>query len=72
MRERIMVGLRRAAGVPEDLVVPVLEALPGLAERVREFEELGLARRRQGRLVLSPRGWLLSNELLQELWSMVD
>lgn len=70
--ERIMVRLRLAAGVGEDLLRPALELLPGLAERVREFEELGLARRRRGRLALSPRGWLLSNELLQELWSVVD
>jgi hypothetical protein len=43
-------------------------AAPEFAERLGEFFSLGLARRRDQRVRLTPRGWLLSNELLATLW----
>jgi oxygen-independent coproporphyrinogen-3 oxidase len=68
MRETVMVGLRLARGVDTDTLRACGEATPEFALRLAEFIELGLARRRGRRIRLTPRGWLVSNELLQALW----
>ncbi len=67
-KERVMLGLRLARGVPESAVAACGALVPAFPERVAEFVGLGLARRERGRVRLTPRGWLLSNELLGELW----
>lgn len=64
-RERLMVGLRLARGVAAG---DILRAAPAtFRERLDEFLALGLARRVGGRVRLTPRGWLVSNELLAYL-----
>ncbi|RMF78068.1 MAG: hypothetical protein D6739_12115 [Nitrospirae bacterium] len=65
--EEVLLGLRLAEGIPGTLADRVAAARPGFAERLEDFLELGLAERVGGRLRLTPRGWLLSNELLAEL-----
>ncbi len=62
VRERVMLGLRLASGVPERM----LERLDSESfhQRLSDFLALGLARRVGGRVRLAPRGWLVSNELL--------
>ena len=67
-RERVMLGLRLARGVPARLVESVGSLAPAFRERLDDFLGLGLARERQGRVRLTPRGWLLSNELFAALW----
>jgi oxygen-independent coproporphyrinogen-3 oxidase len=67
-REAAMVRLRLARGAPGRLVERCAGLAPAFAERLAEFEQLGLARRDGGRVRLTPRGWLLSNELLAALW----
>jgi oxygen-independent coproporphyrinogen-3 oxidase len=62
--ERTMLALRLAAGVPE----PELEAVcallaPADRQRLAECEEAGLLIRERGRVALSRRGALLSNEV---------
>ena len=68
LRERTMVGLRLAAGVPAVDLDRCGRLSPPFRSRLEDFLELGLARRRGERIRLSPRGWLLSNELLATLW----
>jgi oxygen-independent coproporphyrinogen-3 oxidase len=63
-----MVRLRLARGAPGRLIERCAGLAPAFAERLAEFEQLGLARRDGGRVRLTPRGWLLSNELLAALW----
>jgi oxygen-independent coproporphyrinogen-3 oxidase len=67
-REALMLRLRLASGAPVSLVERCAVAAPEFAERLGEFFSLGLARRRDQRVRLTPRGWLLSNELLATLW----
>ncbi|HVN74987.1 MAG TPA: radical SAM family heme chaperone HemW [Thermoanaerobaculaceae bacterium] len=67
-RERVMLGLRLARGVAEADVAACRALAPEFGGRVEEFVSLGLARRARGRVRLTPRGWLVSNELLQEIW----
>lgn len=67
-RERVMLALRLAEGVDWTTAEAVARRLPFFAQRLDDFLSLGLARRRDGRLRLSPRGWLLSSELFQTLW----
>jgi oxygen-independent coproporphyrinogen III oxidase len=68
VRERVMLGLRLASGVREADVSACARAVPAFGERLDDFRSLGLARRRRGRVRLTPRGWLLSNDLFAELW----
>ena len=68
VKERVMLGLRLARGVPEDAVGACSALAPGFAAELDDFLELGLARRVRGRVRLTPRGWLVSNELLLRLW----
>ena len=63
-----MLGLRLARGVGPSELRACTEAVPAFGERLDDFLTLGLARRMGGRVRLSPRGWLLSNELLAALW----
>ncbi len=67
LAEAVMLGLRLEEGVSENRVGEAAAALPTFAARLADFEELGLARRADGRLRLTPRGWLVSNELFAEL-----
>ena len=68
LKEGVMVGLRLAGGVPEARIVEVREAAPAFGERLDDFLRLGLARWVHGRVRLTAGGWLVSNELLAELW----
>jgi len=61
-RERVMLGLRLARGVEEERLATL--PVPAFFERLADFLALGLARRRDGRVRLTPRGWLVSSELL--------
>ena len=67
LAEAVMLGLRLAEGVPSATADEAAAALPRFARRLEEFEELGLAVRSGDRLRLTPRGWLVSNELFSEL-----
>jgi oxygen-independent coproporphyrinogen-3 oxidase len=68
VKERVMLGLRLACGIREELAASCASKVPGFGRRLDEFVDLGLARRARGRVRLTPKGWLLSNELLAELW----
>ena len=63
-----MLGLRTARGVSATLIEAAASIIPALGERLKDFLGLGLARRNAQRVWLTPRGFLLSNELLAELW----
>ena len=67
-KERVMLGLRLARGVERGELRACAEAVPAFGQRLDDFLTLGLARQASGRVRLSPRGWLLSNELLAALW----
>jgi putative oxygen-independent coproporphyrinogen III oxidase len=56
--ERLLLGLRQSRGVP------VAEAAPG---RIEALVDGGLARLRDGRVVLTDRGMLLANEVVMAL-----
>jgi oxygen-independent coproporphyrinogen-3 oxidase len=58
-RERIMLGLRTARGIPED----VLTGKPGAAAFVQSLLDTGLARQDNGRLALTRQGMLLADEV---------
>lgn len=68
LRESVMLGLRLARGVPARRARDCAAAAPEFGDRLEDFTRLGLARLRDGRVRLSPRGWLLSNELLASMW----
>jgi len=67
-RERVMLGLRLSRGVVETEVATCGDLAPAFAETMADFLALGLARRSRGRVRLTPRGWLVSNELFAGLW----
>ncbi len=67
-KERVMLGLRLARGVPERKIAACGVLAPAFARAMDEFTALGLARRIGGRVRLTPRGWLVSNELFRGLW----
>jgi oxygen-independent coproporphyrinogen-3 oxidase len=68
LKERVMLGLRLARGVRSELIGACGAAVPAFRARVDDFLALGLARQRAGRIRLTPRGWLVSNELFSALW----
>ncbi len=68
VKERVMLGLRLARGVRDSTAAACALVAPPFGERLEEFVGLGLARRIGARVRLTPRGWLLSNELLGEIW----
>ena len=63
-----MLGLRLARGVPVEAVRECGRLQPEFAHQLEQFLGLGLARTNGGRVRLTPRGWLVSNELLAALW----
>lgn len=68
VKERVMLGLRLACGVPAALIRSAAADAPDFGRRVDEFLALRLLREARGRMRLAPRGFLLSNELLEALW----
>jgi oxygen-independent coproporphyrinogen-3 oxidase len=68
LKERVMLGLRLASGVQDALVEACAAEAHTFGEKLQDFLALGLARRRRGRVRLTPRGWLVSNELFASLW----
>jgi oxygen-independent coproporphyrinogen-3 oxidase len=68
LKERVMLGLRLARGVREELVEACMSEAPAFRDRMEDFAALRLARRSSGRVRLTPRGWLVSNELFAALW----
>jgi oxygen-independent coproporphyrinogen-3 oxidase len=67
VRERVMLGLRLSRGVSWRAVERAARSAPDLLPRLDDFLALDYARRLGSRLRLTPRGWLLSNELLATL-----
>lgn len=67
LAEDILLGLRLARGVPSAHIAEATPTFPGFAAKLNDFLDLGLAVRTDEALQLTPRGWLLSNELFQEL-----
>ncbi len=68
VKERAMLGLRLARGVTEEECAACSALAPPFAEGLADFLTLGLARRAGGRVRLTPRGWLVSNELFARIW----
>ena len=68
VKERVMLGLRLARGVSAATIAACSALVPAFAAGLEDFLSLDLARRVRTRVRLTPRGWLLSNELLNRLW----
>ncbi len=68
VKEQVMLGLRLARGVAEGTIAACSALVPAFADGLEDFLALGLARRAGGRVRLTPRGWLVSNELFARLW----
>ncbi len=68
VKERVMLGLRLACGVEKGVITAAGALAPAFQQRLEDFLDLGLARAGRGRVRLTPRGWLLSNELFAALW----
>jgi oxygen-independent coproporphyrinogen-3 oxidase len=68
LKEHVMLGLRLAHGVRCDAVELCSRAAPAFRETMDDFLSLGYARRTGDRIRLTPRGWLVSNELFATLW----
>ncbi len=68
LKEEVMLGLRLAHGVAHERVEACGRTVPAFSEKMEDFFALGLAREKTGRVRLSPRGWLVSNELFTTLW----
>ncbi len=67
-KERVMLGLRLARGVSRADADACASTAPEFGAALTDFLALGLARARPGAVRLTPRGWLVSNELLATLW----
>lgn len=68
IRERALLGLRLAAGIPAGVLEAAAATLaPSARTRLRECGEAGLLERRDGRVRLTRRGVLLSNEVFSLL-----
>lgn len=67
-REQVMVRLRLAQGVRRSLLDQVAAGNQALAQRLELFVQEDLIRDRGDRVAFTPRGWLVSNELLQFVW----
>jgi len=67
-KERVMLGLRLARGVSDCEIAACTALVPEFGKELEDFLSLGYARRAGGRVHLTPRGWLVSNELLARLW----
>ncbi len=68
LKERVMLGLRLSRGVALADLAAAAAIAPEFGTKLAEFLELALARERHGAVRLTPRGWLVSNELLAALW----
>ena len=70
--EDLMLGMRMARGVGEDLIEGARGLIPdrALDGAVETAIAEGLARRRDGRLVPTERGWLMGNELYGLFWDL--
>ncbi len=67
LAEEVMLGLRLAEGVAEGRCEAAARAIPAFGETLEAFSGLGYAEADGGRVRLTPRGWLVSNELFAEL-----
>ena len=67
-KERVMLGLRLARGVSQDDAAECGRMAPEFRAKLDDFLALSLARERAGVVRLTPRGWLVSNELMAALW----
>lgn len=67
-KERVMLALRLDRGAALADVERCRELAPAFSQRLDDFLALGLARIASGKVRLSPRGWLVSSELLAALW----
>lgn len=65
--ERVMLALRLARGARWSQAEEVATVRPDFGRVLEDFLQAGLARRRGARLRLTPRGWLVSNELFVTL-----
>lgn len=65
--ERVMLALRLSRGVRWGEVEALTATHPRFREVLEEFLQAGLARRHGERVRLTPRGWLVSNELFATL-----
>ncbi len=65
--ERVMLGLRLSRGVMWEEVEALAAMRPDFWRLLHDFLAAGLARRCGGRVRLTPRGWLVSNELFATL-----
>ncbi|MDE7230499.1 MAG: radical SAM family heme chaperone HemW [Oscillospiraceae bacterium] len=63
LEEKIMLGLRLTEGIPEELYSRVQDGLPLIPKEYYKLEN--------GRLALTPRGFLVSNELIATLLSHI-
>lgn len=68
VKERMMLGLRLSRGVDAVAAEACGRVVPEFAGTLDDFLRLGLARRIADRVRLTPRGWLVSNELFATLW----
>ncbi len=67
LAEELLMGLRLRDGVPGNRVAAARRLFPEFSRRLDEFLDLELATEDAGRYRLTPRGWLLSNELFVTL-----
>ncbi len=68
VRETVMLGARLRRGVGGRCTRRARELSPAFAAALDDFLALGLARPVGAGFRLTPRGWLVSNELLATLW----
>jgi len=68
VKERVMLMMRLAHGARHTDLDRCACAAPRFAAALEDFRALGLVRPRGERVRCTPRGWLVSNELLAGLW----
>lgn len=66
--EQVMLRMRLAAGVSDDLLSEALEADPALAGVFADLGDKGLVTRSADSFVPTERGWLLGNEVFGAIW----
>lgn len=72
LEERILLGLRLSRGIPLSWLDELpAEAVRGFRQTASRFQTAGLAAISSGRLALTRRGFLVSNQLLSELLQFV-
>jgi oxygen-independent coproporphyrinogen-3 oxidase len=70
--EDLMLGMRMARGVDDELVKAVARHAPGVHALFEELTALGLADRRSGGFTPTERGWLMGNELHGRIWGLSE